>query len=184
MAKAHLKPTLLSTAVAAGLAAATMPVHALSLGISGQINKQLSSVDNGNESALAVMDNSNSGSRFRFTGEEDIGGGLKVGGVWEWQWQNTPSSGSEFNAAGQIEETSATGLQDRKTELYFAAKWGKVSLGKGDGAGNGAAASTSRPPPTFPGLAPGLLSALWRAPSTCSAATTASATTPRSSPSG
>jgi predicted porin len=107
--------------------------------MSGQINKQLSSVDNGNESALAVMDNSNSGSRFRFTGEEDIGGGLKVGGVWEWQWQNTPSSGSEFNAAGQIEETSATGLQDRKTELYFAAKWGKVSLGKGDGAGNGAA---------------------------------------------
>jgi predicted porin len=138
MAKQHLQPTLLSTAIAAGLAAATMPAHALSLGISGQINKQLSSVDNGNDSALAVMDNSNSGSRFRFTGEEDIGGGLKVGGVWEWQWQNTSSSGAEFNAVGEIDERTAS-LSDRKTELYFAAKWGKVSLGKGDGAGNGAA---------------------------------------------
>ncbi|MDX1487893.1 MAG: porin, partial [Acidiferrobacterales bacterium] len=112
-----------------------------SLGISGQINKQMSYVDDGTNTAFAVMDNTNSGSRFRFTGEEDIGNGLKVGGVWEWQWQNTPSSGATFNSAGEISETTATdvGLQDRKTELYFASKWGKVSLGKGDGAGNGAA---------------------------------------------
>jgi predicted porin len=138
MAKEHLQPTLLSTAVAAGLAAATMPAHALSLGISGQINKQMSYVDNGESTAFAVMDNINSGSRFRFTGSEDLGNGLKVGGVWEWQWSNTPSSSAEFNTAGQISESSAS-LGDRKTELYFSSKWGKVSLGKGDGAGNGAA---------------------------------------------
>ena len=138
MAKVQLQPTLLSTAVAAGLAAAALPAHALSLGISGQINKQMSYVDNGFDTGFAVMDNINSGSRFRFTGEEDIGGGMKVGGVWEWQWQNTPSSSAEFNSAGEISETSAS-LQDRKTELYFAHKWGKISLGKGDGAGNGAA---------------------------------------------
>ena len=129
---------MLFRSVAAGLAAATLPAHALSLGISGQINKQISSVDNGDESAIAVMDNINSGSRFRFTGEEDIGNGLKVGGVWEWQWSNTPSSDAEFSAAGEINETSAS-LSDRKTELYFSSKWGKISLGKGDGAGNGAA---------------------------------------------
>ena len=138
MAKVQLQPTLLSTAVATGLAAATLPAHALSLGISGQINKQMSYIDNGESTAFAVLDNSNSGSRFRFTGEEDIGGGLKVGGVWEWQWQNTASSSAEFNNAGQISETSAS-LSDRKTELYFSSKWGKISLGKGDGAGNGAA---------------------------------------------
>lgn len=135
----RFRRSLLSIAVAAGLATATMPAHALSLGISGQINKQISQVDNGDESALAVMDNSNSGSRFRFTGEEKIGGNLRVGGVWEWQWQNTPSSGADFNTAGEISEVTATTLQDRKTELYFAGKWGQVSLGKGDGAGNGAA---------------------------------------------
>ncbi len=142
MARRKFKPTLLSIAVAAGLAAGVpVTADALSLGISGQINKQISHVDDGTESAIAVMDNTNSGTRFRFTGEEDIGNGLKVGGVWEWQWQNTPSSGAAFNAAGEIEETDAAdvGLQDRKAELYFAGKWGQVSLGKGDGAGNGAA---------------------------------------------
>jgi predicted porin len=138
MARKQLKRTLLCTAIAVGLAAATMPAHALSLGISGQINKQMSYVDNGESTAFAVMDNINSGSRFRFTGSEDLGNGLKVGGVWEWQWQNTASSNAVFNTAGQISETSAS-LSDRKTELYFSSKWGKVWLGKGDGAGNGAA---------------------------------------------
>jgi predicted porin len=138
MAKEHLKPTLLSSAVAAGLAATTMPAHALTLGISGQINKTIGYIDNGDESAIGFFDNSISGSRFRFTGEEDIGGGLKVGGVWEWQWSNSPTSSATFNSAGKFDESSAS-LSDRKTELYFAGKWGKVSLGKGDGAANGTA---------------------------------------------
>jgi predicted porin len=138
MAKEQLKPTLLSTAVAAGLAATAMPAHALTLGISGQINKTIGYIDNGNDSAIGFFDNINSGSRFRFTGEEDIGGGLKVGGVWEWQWSNSPTSSASFNTNGKFDETSAS-LQDRKTELYFAGKWGKVSLGKGDGAANGSA---------------------------------------------
>jgi predicted porin len=138
MAKEHLKPTLLSSAVAAGLAATTMPAHALTLGISGQINKTIGYIDNGDNSAIGFFDNNISGSRFRFTGEEDIGGGLKVGGVWEWQWSNSPAGKASFNSNGKFNETSA-GLQDRKTELYFAGKWGKVSLGKGDGAANGSA---------------------------------------------
>jgi predicted porin len=112
--------------------------HALTLGISGQINKTIGYIDNGDDSAVGFFDNSISGSRFRFTGEEDIGGGLKVGGVWEWQWQNSPTSSANFNTYGKFDETTAT-LQDRKTELYFAGKWGKVSLGKGDGAANGSA---------------------------------------------
>jgi predicted porin len=138
MAKKQLKPAILSIAIAAGLATSAMPAQALTLGISGQINKTIGYIDNGDDSALGFFDNSISGSRFRFTGEEDIGGGLKVGGVWEWQWQNSPTSEASFNSNGKFNETTAT-LQDRKTELYFAGKWGKVSLGKGDGAANGSA---------------------------------------------
>jgi predicted porin len=138
MAKEHLKPTLLSSAVAAGLAATVMPAHALTLGISGQINKTIGYIDNGDDSAVGFFDNSLSGSRFRFTGEEDIGGGLKVGGVWEWQWSNSPTGSAAFNTSGKFDQTTAS-LSDRKTELYFAGKWGKVSLGKGDGAANGTA---------------------------------------------
>jgi predicted porin len=138
MAKKQLKPAILSMAIAAGLATSAAPAQALTLGISGQINKTIGYIDNGDNSAIGFFDNSISGSRFRFTGEEDIGGGLKVGGVWEWQWQNSPTSKAAFNSNGKFNETTAT-LQDRKTELYFAGKWGKVSLGKGDGAANGSA---------------------------------------------
>ncbi len=67
-----------------------------------------------------------------------FGGGAKMGGVWEWQWSNSPSSAATFNSAGEFSETSAS-LVDRKTELYYQAGWGKVSLGKGDGAANGTA---------------------------------------------
>jgi predicted porin len=138
MAKKQLKPAILSMAIAAGLATSAAPAQALTLGISGQINKTIGYIDNGDNSAIGFFDNSISGSRFRFTGEEDIGNGLKVGGVWEWQWQNSPTSSAQFNSEGKFNETTAT-LQDRKTELYFAGKWGKVSLGKGDGAANGTA---------------------------------------------
>ncbi|MFQ5935086.1 MAG: porin [Acidiferrobacterales bacterium] len=138
MADKHLKPALLSSAVAAGLMATAMPANALSLKISGQINKVIGWIDNGTFDAIGFFDNSNSGSRFRFTGSEDMGNGTSVGGVWEWQWGNSTTNAAKFNSLGEISETSA-GLKDRKTELYFQARWGKVSLGKGDGAANGTA---------------------------------------------
>ncbi len=140
MAKKQLKPALLTTAVAAGLLAYGMPANAqnLNLKISGQINKTIGIIDNGDNDAWGVFDNNNSGSRFRFTGSQDVGNGAKMGGVWEWQWQNSSTSAATFNSAGEFTETSAS-LSDRKTELYYAAGWGKLSLGKGDGAANGTA---------------------------------------------
>lgn len=137
MAKKHLKPTLLSSAVAAGLMATSMPADALSLKISGQISKlwQLD-VDDGVNSGSFIGDNINSGTRFRFTGTEDMGNGLMIGGVWEWQWSNTPSSAANFNSDGEISDASAS-LGDRKAEITFAGGFGKISFGKGDGAANG-----------------------------------------------
>ena len=130
MANKHLKPSLLTSAVAAGLVAVPMSASAqdLNLKISGQINKTLAIIDNGDNDAWGVLDNINSGSRFRFTGSQDVGNGAKMGGVWEWQWSNSSTSGNTFNSAGEFSERSA-GLGDRKTELYYQAGWGKVSLG-------------------------------------------------------
>jgi predicted porin len=140
MAKKQLKPALLTTAVAAGLMTYGMPADAddLNLKISGQINKTIGIIDNGDNDAIGFFDNATSGSRFRFTGSQDMGNGMKVGGVWEWQWQNSSTSAATFNSAGEFTETNAS-LSDRKTELYYAGGWGKVSLGKGDGAANGTA---------------------------------------------
>jgi predicted porin len=136
MTRENLKQVLLSTVAAAALAVVTMPAHALSLGISGQINRVAMQIDNGPNSALGFFDNSTSGTRFRFTGKEDMGNGWTVGGVWEWQWQNTPSSGTSFTARGEFADGSAS-LSDRKTDIYFQADFGKISFGKGDGAANG-----------------------------------------------
>ncbi|GMQ90459.1 MAG: hypothetical protein BMS9Abin10_0840 [Gammaproteobacteria bacterium] len=138
MANKYLKPSLLTSAVAAGLVAVPMAADAqgLKLNISGQINKTIGFIDNGDNSAIGFFDNSNSGSRFRFTGSQDMGNGMKVGGVWEWQWGNSVQGNATFNSAGEFSESSA-GLKDRKTELYYQGGWGKLSLGKGDGAANG-----------------------------------------------
>jgi hypothetical protein len=51
---------------------------------------------------------------------------MKVGGVWEWQWPNSPSSAVTFNSAGEFTETSASGPSDRKSGLYFAGGWGQA----------------------------------------------------------
>ncbi|MFB3103436.1 MAG: porin, partial [Pseudomonadales bacterium] len=138
MANKNLKPSLLTAAVAAGLVAVPMSASAqdLNLKISGQINKTIGIIDNGDNDAIGFFDNSNSGSRFRFTGSQDMGNGGKMGGVWEWQWGNSIQGNATFNSAGEFSESSAS-LKDRKTELYYQAGWGKVSLGKGDGAANG-----------------------------------------------
>ncbi len=136
MARKNLKQVLVSIVAAAVLAVVTMPAHALKLGISGQINRVMMQVDNGPNSALGFFDNTTSGTRFRFTGSEDMGNGWTVGGIWEWQWQNSPSSGATFTGAGEFADASAS-LSDRKTEIYFQTGFGKISFGKGDGAGNG-----------------------------------------------
>ncbi|MEE9559593.1 MAG: hypothetical protein V3V64_02310, partial [Acidiferrobacterales bacterium] len=61
MVKKQLKPALLTTAVAAGLLAYGMPANAqnLNLKISGQINKTLGIIDNGDNDAWGILDNSN-----------------------------------------------------------------------------------------------------------------------------
>ncbi len=70
MAKQHLTPALLSSAVAAGLMATAMPADAVKFGASGQINNVLADIDNGDESALFFGGSGFSGTRLRFKGSE------------------------------------------------------------------------------------------------------------------
>jgi predicted porin len=64
-------------------------------------------------------------------GSEDIGNGNKVGFNWEWQAQSNKAGG----AIGSADSGFAQDL--RKAEVWFSGGWGKLSFGKGDGAGNG-----------------------------------------------
>ncbi len=136
MAKKHLKPALLTSAVAAGLMATAMPANAVKFGASGQINKVMSDIDNGSESALGFFDNQFSGTRFRFRGSEELDNGITIGGYTEYQMSGQGLSGAAFQANGEFGEANGT-LQERHTDIYASGGFGKISLGQGNGAANG-----------------------------------------------
>ena len=66
--------------------------YAVTVKLSGQINRALMWADNGNNSELFHVDNDNSSTRFRLTGMEEFGKNLKVGVVWETQFESNTSS--------------------------------------------------------------------------------------------
>ena len=121
---------VLAVAVSSALAA-PMAAHAVKYKLSGQINRAAVYADDGTNSDIQFVDNTSSGTRWRLTGSEDLGGGSKVGFNWEWQNSQNPS-GAPIGSADFGE-----GETMRKAEVWFSGGWGKVSLGQGDGAGNG-----------------------------------------------
>lgn len=100
--------------------------------ISGHVNRLLMQVDDGTQSRLFNADNSNSQTRFRFTGSKEFSPGLVAGVNWEVGYSSNPSSGISFA------NPSVSGdFNERHAEVYVTSPWGKVSLGQGDGAANG-----------------------------------------------
>ncbi len=113
---------LLAVAVSTALAA-PMAAHAVKYKLSGQVNRAMVFTDDGEGTDIQFIDNGSSGTRWRMKGSEDIGNGMKVGFNWEWQRSSS--------------DTGAASNTMRKAEVWFSGGWGKVSLGQGDGAGNG-----------------------------------------------
>jgi len=127
---------MLTLAVSAALAAPTM-THAVKYKLSGQVNRAAVYQTDDHQSDIQFIDNDSSGSRWRMNGSEDIGNGTKVGFNWEWGAQSNPGGSA-------IGSGDAPGFsQDlRRSEVWFSSNWGKLSLGQGDGAGNGATESS------------------------------------------
>lgn len=124
---------VLTVAIASALAV-PMAAQAVNYKLSGQINRAIRFADDGTTSDVQHVDNTTSGSRFRFRGSEDIGNGMKAGIYWEWQWQSNPSSSKGIKTSDV-----APTLAERWSEVWFSGRWGKLSVGQGDGAGNGTA---------------------------------------------
>jgi predicted porin len=100
--------------------------------LSGQINRAAVYQNDGQNSDIQFVDNGASGTRWRLKGSEEIGNGMKVGFNWEWQRSSNPGTA----AIGTDGDRAASNTL-RKAEVWFSGGWGKVSLGQGDGAGNG-----------------------------------------------
>ncbi len=122
---------VLAVAVSSALAA-PMAAHAVKYKLSGQINRAAVYQNDGDNSDIQFVDNGASGTRWRMTGSEEIGNGMKVGFNWEWQRSSNPGT-----AAIGTDGDRAASNSLRKAEVWFSGGWGKVSLGQGDGAGNG-----------------------------------------------
>ncbi|MDX1489510.1 MAG: porin, partial [Acidiferrobacterales bacterium] len=81
---------LLAVAVSSALAV-PMAAQAVKYKLSGQINRAVVFIDDDVASDVHHNDNISSGTRWRMTGSEDIGNGMKVGFNWEWQNSSNPN---------------------------------------------------------------------------------------------
>jgi len=110
-----------------------VPASAIEFKISGQVDKAVVAADNGEDNDIGFVDNNGSNTRFRVTGSQGFVNGMTVGLNYEVGLTNDISTSFDINKS----DTNNTFLEVRKTEVYFGGNFGKVSLGKGDGAANG-----------------------------------------------
>ncbi len=134
---------LLSIAIV-GAITAPMTAQAVKYKLSGQVNRAIVFMDDGEQSAVRSVDNSASGTRFRLKGSEDLGNGMKVGFYYESQWSSSKSSTQrpDQNSDGS-EGASDSNL--RQANVWFSGNWGKLTIGQTDGAGNGSTEVDSSP---------------------------------------
>lgn len=105
------------------------------LTVSGQVNRGLLYVDNGDKDDIFHVDNDNSSTRVRFIGTGALTDDITVGSQIEVQFE------SNSTAAIRIDQDGAAGpnnFTERKLELYVdSASLGRLWLGQGDTASNG-----------------------------------------------
>ncbi len=126
--------------IAVALAAATLSLAAGSAGaqgfeakISGHLNRMIMQVDDGTDSELFHADNVNSQTRLRFTGTKEVQPGLTAGINWEVGYTSNPS-----NALSMTNRSVAATFNERHVDVFLSGGWGRLSMGQGDGAANGA----------------------------------------------
>ncbi len=128
---------VLSAAVGAALLALSGQVYSQAQGIevrlSGQVNRAIMHVDDGEESEQFFVDNSISSTRFRLSATAPLTQGLRLGSVFETEFQSNPSS-----AVSMGTRDIAAAFVERHMDVFLEGGFGKVSLGQGDGAANGA----------------------------------------------
>lgn len=130
MKKSILKTTLPMTLVAASALVMAANANAMDFKVSGQIDRALSYVNNGKQTDLSSVDNDGSNSRVRFTGVQTMDNGQKAGFVYEIALADHLSDGYDVGANLR----RAKYYNTRKIEAYLQGNFGKLSLGKGDGA--------------------------------------------------
>ena len=136
----------LAVAISSALAV-PMAAQAMSFNISGQVNRNIMFADDGEASDIFFADSTASNTRFRITGSEDIGNGMKAGFNLEFSASTNSNYHQTIKQAGDKQLVSPLSkgsgfnraiLGRRVNEVWFSGNWGKLSLGAGPGAGDAA----------------------------------------------
>lgn len=118
----------------AGEPVVTGPSH-LKLSISGQVNRGVLFVDDGNETEIIHVDNDNSSTRIRFVGSGAYNEDITVGTQIEVQFESNSTADVRIDGSAP---GGTDGFTERKLELFFDhARFGRLWLGQGDTASNG-----------------------------------------------
>ncbi len=124
----------LTSAVVLALGTAAMSAQAAEVEISGQVSRAIMLPDDAAGNELQHVDNNISGTRVRVKAKQALENGMSMGARYEMQFQD--NKGSAVNG-GAVNEKSNSTLDVRYSDIYLSGDFGKVSLGKGDGASNG-----------------------------------------------
>lgn len=108
----------------------------IKLAISGQVNRMINVVDDGDTTKVFHVDNDNSSTRLRFVGSGKVTDDFTIGTNIEVQMESNSSA-----TVSQAAESSGTvTFTDRKLEIFLDSKqYGKLSIGQGSMASDGTA---------------------------------------------
>lgn len=150
----NIKTTLKASVAAAALFAVAVPVaeagsisngNGNSVTISGQVNKAVMYFDDGKSEDTAIVDNDNSGTRFRILGSGKVNEAVSVGTALEIEFQDNAANSwsiadTNSNGGAGTDAFGQTNFNQRRAEAYIKHKqFGKVSIGQGPTASDGTA---------------------------------------------
>ena len=123
----------LALTVIASLLISAPAAQAFEAKISGQVSRMVVLPDDAAGDEIQYVDIGWSGTRFRFTGSEEMDNGVKVGFRFEIQARENSVGAQDGGTLGD----SGDNQDNRYQDVYFSGNFGKISFGKGDGAANG-----------------------------------------------
>jgi len=128
------KPNALAALATSAAIMLPAGVNAFEFTLSGQVNRLIMNVDNGDKNGVVNADNSVSGTRVRVKGNGDIGNDLTAGLYYEYQLQSNPSDKVD---ADNLNSDGDDNFSNRNANVWVKGAFGKVTLGQGSGAADG-----------------------------------------------
>jgi hypothetical protein len=147
-----LRKTQVAAAVGAALFVAGTAVYAQTaptVQVYGQVSRTLLYADDGTQSKWFHVDNEASGTRLGVTGTGQAMPTLRYGFRLEWDFQSNESQRATFGPANPASDSPASsvgtgngqGFSERHADAWLEGAWGRLNIGQGDGASNGATES-------------------------------------------